>query len=152
MIPDFEDGVLPEGVHDCTLDELERKLGHPGATDQRDRLTKKLREFVKEARLAGFVVALVVNGSYVTAKDRPDDVDLIVCLRPDFDLAQELRPFEYNVCSRRMVKKLYKFDVFVAPDGSDEYRRLVDFFAQVRKTDPEPYTSRARKGLLRITL
>jgi hypothetical protein len=94
MIPDFEDGVLPEGIHDCTLDELEKRLGHFGRTDQRDRLTKKLKEFIVEARLAGFVSAVIVNGSYVTAKDAPSDIDLIVCVQPGFDLRQELRPFE----------------------------------------------------------
>ncbi len=104
-----------------------------------------------EVKLAGFVTVVIVDGSYVTAKQEPSDIDLIVCLRPDLDLSQELRPFEYNVCSRRMVKKLYKFDVFVVVDGSEECLSVIEFFTKVRTTDPEQYTSKTRKGLLRIT-
>jgi hypothetical protein len=49
-----------------------------------------------------------------------------------------------------MAKKLYKFDVFVVAEDSEEYRKIVAFFTQVRSTDPEQSTSQTRKGLLRI--
>jgi hypothetical protein len=84
-------------------------------------LTKRLRAFVDDARRSGIASAVVVDGSYITAKDEPEDIDLIVALRPDFDLGQVLRPFEYNIRSRRMIKHLYRFDVFVEVDGSAEY-------------------------------
>ena len=56
------------------------------------------------------MAAIIIDGSYVTRKQEPEDIDLIVALKPGFDPLSELRPFEYNVQSRRMVKQFYKFD------------------------------------------
>ena len=75
------------------------------------------------------MAAVVINGSYVTAKAEPGDIDVIVALRPNFDRLRELRPFEYNVQSRRMIRQKYRFDVKVALDGSDVYQEAVAFFA-----------------------
>ena len=60
-----------------------------------ERLTNYLRE-LRTSDLASFVV---IDGSFVTAKDEPEDVDMIVVLRKDHDFGADLRPFEYNVLS-----------------------------------------------------
>jgi hypothetical protein len=67
------------------------------------------------------VSAVVIDGSYVTAKGEPGDIDLIAALRNDIDLTVEMRPAEYNIQSKRMVRKLYGFDVLSAVDGSETY-------------------------------
>ena len=134
------------------MDEVDETFGRFQGSDRRIQLTKQLRFFVDDARRSGIVTALVIDGSYVTAKEQPGDIDLIVALRPDFNLQQELRPFEYNMRSRRMVRQLYKFDVFVDVDGSDEYTDHVRFFQRVKADDPEQETSQVRKGLLRVVL
>jgi len=100
------------------MEEVDQVFGRFWRSDRRMRLTDKLRRFVEEARQSGIVAAVVIDGSYVTAKPEPADIDLIVALRPDFNLAQELRPFEYNIQSKRWVKKTYRFDIRVALDGS----------------------------------
>src|SRR5713226_3294541 len=130
------DKVLPPGIHDCTMDEVEAMFGRFQRSDRRIHLSKRLRSFIDDARQSGIVAAVIVDGSYVTAKQEPDDVDLIVVLRGDFDLSQELRPFEYNIRSRRMVKQLYHFDVFVDVEGSESYASHVRFFARVKPDDP----------------
>lgn len=153
MIPELVDAVLPEGVHDCTVEEIAERFGGYGRTGQRFRLTQKLQEFLNEARSSGIVVAVVVDGSYVTGKDAPGDIDVIVAYRPDYDLRiEELRPFEYNVMSKRAIRSNYKFDAYFFPDGSEEYREWVEFFSSVRADDPDQRTSRTRKGVLRVVL
>ena len=152
VIPELADGVLPEGIHLCTMEEVAEAFGRFWRSDRRLRLTEQLRRFVEDARKSGIVAAVVIDGSYVTQKPEPDDIDLIVALRPGLPRDVELRPFEYNVQSRRMVKQLYRFDVKVAEDGSSLYAEHVDFFAEVRSDDPEQSTTRLRKGLLRIEL
>ncbi len=77
---------------------------------------------------------------------------MIVALRPDLDLTAEMRPLEYNIQSKPMVKKLYGFDVLPAVDGSEAYQRFLDFFSRVKPNDPDQNTSQERKGLLRIEL
>src|SRR5690349_21006811 len=106
-------GVLPPGVHDCTMEEIEERLARSQMTDQRIRLLEKLVRYVKEARGTGLAVALLIDGSFVTAKDEPEDIDLIVVLKPEHDFAADLRPFEYNVLSKKRVRQEYRFDLLV---------------------------------------
>lgn len=147
MIPPLEDGVLPEGGHDCTFEELDRAFGQVRRSDRRVTLTAKLKAYLDDARRSGLVVAVIVDGSYATARDEPDDIDLLVVLRPDIAW-ESLRPFEYNAVSKRMVKQVYRFDAFAYPEGSPDYQRLLHFFQDVRPD--AAYTTRPRKGVLRV--
>ena len=152
MIPDLDDGVLPEGVHACTIEEVEQVFGRFHRSDCRQRLTETLRRYIEDVRKAQIAVAVVVDGSYITQKAEPQDVDLVLALRADVDMGAELRPMEYNVLSERMVRRLYGFDVLSAIDGSLAYKEWVNFFSQVRRDDPEQATQRSRKGILRVEL
>lgn len=152
MIPDLNDGVLPLGIHACTFEELRAKFGRFSRTDQRIRLTETLQKYIDEARKSGIARAVVVDGSYITRKPEPADIDLILVLRADFNLAQELRPFEYNLQSRRTVRRLYGFDVRAAIDGSETYSFYISEFSKVRLDDPEQTDNQTHKGLLRIEL
>ena len=52
-------GLLPPGVHECTMDEIEERFARFQKTDQRIRLFEKLVRYVKEARGTGLAVALL---------------------------------------------------------------------------------------------
>lgn len=151
MIPPLEGGALPDGVHDCTVEELESAFARFQESDRRVRLTGRLKEYLAEARASGIVVAVLIDGSYVTAKAEPDDIDLIVVVKPGVDTTN-LRPFEYNVISKRMIRTLYKFDAVSVGDGSQDVADRVRFFSQVNPLKSPEYTSRTSKGLLRIVL
>ena len=152
MIPELADNVLPEGIHDCDMDEVTKCFGQFARSDRRIRLTAKLRQFVEEARKSGICVAVVIDGSYVTGKDEPEDIDMVLALKPDVDESRELTPFEYSIRSKRLVKQNYGFDLFAAKEGTDRYNALIDFFCQVRPDDPAQATNRSHKGLLRVKL
>jgi hypothetical protein len=152
VIPALVQGVLPEGIHVCTIGEVDERFGGFQRSDRRIRLTAKLRDLEDHASKSGIVAALIVDGSYITAKDEPGDIDLVIALRTDFDFTAELRPFEYNIQSKRMIRKRYRFDVRVAVDGSDVYLEAIEFFRKVRPEDQEQAGYPPRKGLLRIEL
>ncbi|MBO0798530.1 MAG: hypothetical protein J2P31_06885 [Blastocatellia bacterium] len=152
MIPDLDDGVLPEGIHICTVEEIVKVFGTFRKTESRPRLTERLRAYIEEARAASVVKAIIIDGSYVTAKDEPNDIDILLVLRRELDLTQELRPAEYNVQSKRMVKRQYGFDVLTAIEDSETYQNLVHFFARVNPLEKECYTKKGAKGVLRIEL
>lgn len=152
MIPELQDGVLPEGVHLCELAEVNQVFGQFRRSDQRPQLTERLTRYIQDARNSGVVSAVLIDGSYVTNKEEPGDIDLIVALRPDLDLTAEMRPLEYNIQSKAMVRKLYGFDVLSAVDGSETYQRFLDFFSRVKLTDITQRTTQERKGILRIEL
>ena len=64
-LPFDERGLLPPGVHDATLDEIDRALGRFQKTTRRIALMANLREYVKELRHTGWDSHLVIDGSFV---------------------------------------------------------------------------------------
>lgn len=141
-----QNGFLPVGVHDCTLDELKARFGSFQQSDQRPKLFARLEAFLSEAKASRLVVSVVVDGSFVTAKPDPNDIDLILVVAPDHSFAVDLSPLEYGILSKRRVHRRYGFDLLVACDDSDEYRRYVRFFQQIR------FAPGLAKGILRLKL
>jgi hypothetical protein len=144
-IPGLDDaGLLPPGVHDCTLDDLRQRFGVFQTTDRQPKLYEKLQALAQEAWATGLITEIVIDGSFVTAKPAPNVIDLILVLNAGHDFSAELRPFEYNVLPTRQARKIYGFDLLIAMQASAIYAEYLEFFAQVRGE-----TSR-RKGLLRL--
>jgi len=78
-IPPFNTyGLLPEGIYDCTLEEAAQQFAIFQRSDQRPRLWARFLEFVGEAKATGWIEAVVVDGSFVTADPTPNDIDLIL--------------------------------------------------------------------------
>jgi hypothetical protein len=147
MIPAFnEHGCLPEGIYDCTMDEAAQRFGVFQSSDRRPQLWDKFIEFMREAESGGLIDAVLLNGSFVTAENEPNDIDFVVVVSSDHDFSAEFQPSEYNVLSKRQVHRRFGFDLLVARSESEEYRRYLEFFQQVRL---EPGR---KKGILRIWL
>src|SRR5262245_42875295 len=99
-IPDFDEtGLLPPGVHDSTLEELAERFGSWESGQQRCRLRESLETYLSEVRTTGLVLAIILDGSFVTSESDPNDVDLIMILHENHDFTASLRPFQYNVLS-----------------------------------------------------
>jgi hypothetical protein len=82
MIPEFnDDGYLPPGIHPATLEEVAARFGQE--SEVRLNQMESLRWLVDLARRAG-VLRLVVNGSFVTDKLEPNDVDCVLLIGMDF--------------------------------------------------------------------
>jgi hypothetical protein len=141
-----EQGLLPPGIYDCSSEEIGERSGIFQSTDLRPRLYEKLQAFLQQARSTNLAIAVIVNGSFVTSKADPNDIDLILVLPSSHDLRAELAPMAYNVLSRRRVSRQYGFDILVAREDAIEYTQYVEFFQQVRG-QPHLY-----KGVLRIGL
>jgi len=73
MIPEFNgDGLLPEGVHSATWEEVIERFG---SNEQRLQLLDGLTAALDLLRAAG-CRRVFINGSFVTAKRRPNDIDV----------------------------------------------------------------------------
>ena len=146
-IPELSaDGILPAGIHDCTVEDIATTFGAFQESDQRPQLLKRLREFLESVKQSELASSVIVDGSFVTSKAKPSDVDMVLVLKEEHDFAADLRPFQYNVLSSRNVRKKYSFDLLVAGENSDTYTEYVKYFQQV-KGQPEK-----TKGVLRVTL
>lgn len=143
-IPAFDaTGLLPTGIHDGTIEEIAARFA---ASPDRRSLWETLLQYLAELRRWPLAQELLLDGSFVTSEPAPHDIDAILVLRDDYDLTQEVSPFEYNLRSHSMIKRTYGLDVFVVRPRSPEYYRFLDLFSQVRDSLD------VSKGLVRVRL
>lgn len=111
---------------------------------RRYRLILNLRRFLAEVRKVSFIRWVLIDGSFVTSKEQPGDIDLVLVLDPSFDPAFVPSQVEGNVLSHRWVSRRFEFDCFWAVEGSELFASKVAFFQQVK------HRSELTKGLLKV--
>ena len=75
MLPELDEfGNLPPGIHRCSITELAARFGQ--GSNEREVEMSELLKFIDAARARG-VRRLLVNGSFVTSKLAPNDVDVV---------------------------------------------------------------------------
>jgi hypothetical protein len=85
-LPQFNaHGDLPPGVHRVTLAEVVQRFGQ--GSPQRAAVGERLQRIHRLAAATGRLARFVVFGSFVTAKPDPRDVDIVIVMEDDFDLA-----------------------------------------------------------------
>ena len=141
MIPPFRlDGLLPKGLHRASeFDVIARfAIGTP----ERKRLGRTVAHWLRLCRSAG-AKRFCLNGSFVTAKEAPNDADAVVWLGPDFTE----RIAKGNLDAIELADLLgtrADHHIFAAEDGRD-WDDWINFFT--RTTDPS-----VRKGLVEVKL
>ncbi len=103
-LPAFDDrGDLPVGIHRASLEEVVERFGR--GSDQRRRCTRNLIHIYELAKRTGHLRRFVIFGSYVTDKETPNDVDVILVMDDGFALekvALEARGlFDHAVAAAR---------------------------------------------------
>ena len=142
MIPEFrDDGYLPEGLHLASDAEITFRFGT--STKQRRRLTLRLRRWIELSR---FVDAkhLFIDGSFVTAKPEPNDVDAVVWLPTDFTERVSRDDID-AVELETMLLTRHPQEIFAAEDRLD-WEDWLEFFSRTREADGR------RKGLVEVKL
>ena len=81
-IPDFVDGYhLPRGIHEATLKEVEDRFGN--STNTRIRVWKCFLALMDRLNQLGLTPdEIYIDGSFVTGRNEPGDVDFAVLIRP----------------------------------------------------------------------
>lgn len=137
---------MPAGIFDCSLADVKERFGAFGGADRRVRLFTRLQEMVLAMTASQLFDCLVIDGSFVTAKSVPNDIDCIAVLRRRHDFERELPMREYALVSRAMLRRRFGFDVMVAEQDSRLYTTYVEFFTRVRESPG------LKKGMLRLRL
>ena len=110
-IPDFNaKGELPAGEHQATLDEIEIRYGR--SSRRRKDLMKGLRQAGDKLAKAG-VQMIWVNGSFITTKENPNDIDGCWAYNDAVDI-QTLSDDFLSMDARQIVKNKYGLDFFIA--------------------------------------
>ena len=87
-IPDFnENGLLPPGVHECTFPEAKDRFAF---NDTRLAIWDNLTIAIEKMQAFALTGTLHLDGSYVTDKAIPGDVDLILDVRNEAQNQQGL--------------------------------------------------------------
>lgn len=141
-IPPFRaDGYLPQGLYLCSEAELTFRFG--AATRRRRRLILRVRRWIELSRRVG-ATRLLIDGSFVTAKPEPNDVDAVVLLPVDFDTRIELGEIAALELEEMLLARSPE-EIFAAEDDSD-FSQWVEFFSRTRESDGR------KKGLVEVGL
>ena len=142
MIPQLNAvGELPPGVYETTLDEIETVFAN---TLKRKILFEGLKRALENLKTAK-VYRVFIDGSFVTEKAEPNDVDGCWEWHQDVDL-NKLDPVFLNFAyQRQAMKEKYGVDFFIANwVEATSGKTFLDFFQQNRFSEP--------KGILVINL
>lgn len=148
-IPAFDRfGLLPGGIHLCTIKEVEVDLAW---NDDRRRLTAQLQEFIAVELTPRFAVVptVVLDGSYVSKKASPSNINLVLELSnlPDADQWQGQMLFQ----GRAELFRSYQIDMLPGLKGLKQ-----DFVDLLQTVRPQTAFEKGlhhghRKGVLRLT-
>ena len=141
-IPRFRsDGYLPEGLYAASAAEVLFRFG--SSSRRRRRLAIRVQRWIELARQVG-ALRLLIDGSFVTDKTDPGDVDAVVLLPSDFQgqIGQET---EAALEVEEMILNRRPEELFAAEDEED-WLMWIDFFSRTREVDGR------RKGLVEVKL
>ena len=144
MIPDFTaSGALPPGIHDAEdWSEVVRRFG---GTPERNALLAKLRLGLDNLRDAGCPWVLF-DGSFVTSKPDPNDVDGCWEMGASIDLTRlDVSFLLRNLADRQWLKVRYAMDFFRANQIEATSGKLFPSFFQVDRNG-------VPRGIVRLKL
>ena len=147
-IPSFDRfGLLPGGIHECTIKEVEVDLAW---NDDRRRLTTLLQEFIAIELAPRFTVIppVVLDGSYVSRKASPSNINLVLELS---DLSDEDK-WEGQLLFQRTAQLFQLYQIEMLPGLKGLQQDFVDLLQTLR---PQTAFEKGlhhghRKGVLRV--
>lgn len=114
-----EHGLLPAGAHDCSLEEMTARFAW---NDHRQRLMYAFARFLRSEIDDVFDFPVYADGSFVTDKEHPEDIDVVLELSDGSD-AQKWRAFMYMHEHQDRIRHQYDVDFWV------KLARFNDFIA-----------------------
>jgi hypothetical protein len=141
-IPEFRpDGYLPPGLYLATEEEVAARFGQAPA--RRQALMAQVSEWLRLARALG-ARRFLLNGSFVTAKPEPADVDALCWLPDDFEDQYDANTDEaidlYGMLANRYPAEL------IGVYTQEDWDRGMLFFSPTGEIDSQ------RKGLVEVEL
>src|ERR1019366_8265242 len=121
--------LLLPGAYDVSMAMVKEHFGKFQRSDRRMKFFTKLVEYLDAIKKAISGANVILDGSFVMGcVDEPGDIDIILVLPQDWDEAADLKPYQYNLVSKRSTKRTFGFDVFNVLSGSDGEAKWIKFF------------------------
>ncbi len=136
MIPPFDnDGDLPPGVYQATWAEFQRRLCIFARSDRRLKLCTLIEQLIVEARTSGIVEQLIIAGSFVTAKEEPNDYDAVIIFQASLDVSK-LPPVLVDLVDGIRARRRFGGDIFPIRSGTIRATNLLSYFQHNRLGKP----------------
>ena len=135
--------MLPRGLYDASLQEIRQTFGF---NSRRKALVDGLERYLRLWDQHQVLESAIVDGSFVTDKAEPGDIDLLVVPKPEALYTQTFEDLVHQLCDdRNETKDMFGCEAFpVTGSDSENYRGWIDFFSQGREGGV--------RGLLRLRL
>ncbi|WP_316801426.1 DUF6932 family protein [Pedobacter frigidisoli] len=146
MIPDFtEEGFLPPGIHLSTIEKFQERFATNMVRKQIFAGLLRLMADLKRVDCKN----IFVDGSFVTKKEHPNDIDVCWDDRGmDYDKVEAGLPILWDLTPpRKKQQTVYRADVFPAfieERGSGKF--FIDFFQQVKGEE------HLKKGIIQLPI
>lgn len=147
-------GWLPPGEHECDFDELRERFGSDTSTPIRQQLVRALRSYLTSPYVERYAESLLIDGSFVSSKRQPGDIDLVPVLPAGtllslpgdgVDPAKVIRGLTGYYAPRLSGKQM--IHGFIGEIGTHNYRHWLKWFQQSdRAGEPD------KKGILRLPI
>lgn len=144
LIPPFDDhGRLPDGLHDASISEIRQALGF---TTRREALIDGLERYLADWDSFRLLESVVIDGSFVTDKPEPGDIDLLVVPHGGALIDPRLGRVVMRLCfDRRGTKREFGCEAFIVHgSGTADYREWLGFFSRDRAGNS--------RGLLKVRM
>jgi hypothetical protein len=142
--------MLPEGVYDCTAEEARDMFGSGNPHAIRAKLWDGLEQFMQWVSPWHIFSAIYIDGSFVTAKAVPSDIDIVIELpdptHPDLNLI----PPEF--LDQIHIRRTYGLDMYLFYPSVVHDLRAFFQYIKARDIISLGLNANDRKGILRITL
>lgn len=139
MIPRFKkEGYLPQGIYKATLDEIRQRFGI--SSERRKELFEciiSVAELLRKHK--NNIERFLLDGSFVTTKESPEDFDCILVIKEAFDFKSP------EASKLKFSKELFNGHiVFIMEKDIKELNQFIGFFGHDRDGIP--------KGLVEVIL
>lgn len=139
MIPDFnKHGNLPAGIYRASIDDIEKRFGL--SSKKRILLFKNFRNFLELIMpFKTNIKQFILDGSFVTAKENPGDIDCIIVVKNGFRFTPNV---DKNIS---LSKKIFNIDLILHEEKNVyQLQWWIDYFSKVKELKP--------KGLVEVIL
>lgn len=130
---DFTDetALFEPGFHDWEADVVEQRfyesLVAPFETTRRRYLASRFFQLIDDFKKFGVAAEVWVDGSYVTEKQSPNDIDVVFIVNPEEveRLSKRAKARFSRFANRSYIEDLYDCHLFILRDDQDD---LKDYF------------------------
>ncbi len=139
------DGLLPSGIHSCSLDEVKSAFAW---NPHRGNLYEKFLNFFWKEIRPHFPDPIYFDGSFVTDKEHPDDTDVVL----DLTAAPNDRKWlglQYLQQHQERIMDEYRVHFWVNLPGQNDFSSFFQYVG-VKTARTKGLNPRHLKGILRV--